>query len=165
MNPHVMKLQSWWKGLSRRDQRLLAVWLAGMAAAVLAWSWSALAAAQERAQAQLAVERMVLGTMRVQADDLQRLKQLPSAGGKVDRVNLVAVSDALTRHGLSSEILQTLDTADQVGLQGLVSFDKWVEWVAVVQKDMRLEVQKAKVTQTDMPGMVEIQATLEKGKD
>lgn len=161
----MKQLQSWWKGLSRRDQRLLAVWLAGMAVAALVWSWSALAAAQERAQAQLATERKVLGGMRVQADELQRLKQLSSASGNVNGVNAIAVSDALTRHGLPTDIIQTLDAADQVGLQGLVPFDKWVDWIAVVQKDMRLVVQKAKVTRTDMPGMVEIQATLELGKD
>lgn len=161
----MKQLQSWWMGLSRRDQRLLAVWLAGMAVAALVWSWSALAAAQERAQAQLATERKVLGGMRVQADELQRLKQLSSASGNVNGVNAIAVSDALTRYGLPTDIIQTLDAADQVGLQGLVPFDKWVDWIAVVQKDMRLVVQKAKVTRTDMPGMVEIQATLELGKD
>lgn len=161
----MKQLQSWWMGLSRRDQRLLAVWLAGMAVAALVWSGSALAAAQERAQAQLAAEWKVLGSMRVQAGELQRLKQLSSASGNVNGVNAIAVSDALTRHGLPSDIIQTLDAADQVGLQGLVPFDKWVDWIAVVQKDMRLVVQKAKVTRTDMPGMVEIQATLELGKD
>lgn len=160
-----MKLKAWWMSLSRRDQRLSAVLLVSLSVAALVWGWSALVNAQERARAQLALERKVMGTMRAQADEMQRLKQLPSAGGKVVGVNLVAVSDALTRHGLPREILQTLDAVDQVGLQGLVPFDKWVEWVAVVQKDMRLVVQRAKVTRTDMPGVVEIQATLEKGKD
>lgn len=160
-----MKLKAWWMSLSRRDQRLSAVLLVSLSVAALVWGWSALVNAQERARTQLALERKVMGTMRAQADEMQRLKQLPSAGGKVVGVNLIAVSDALTRHGLSTGLLQTLDAADQVGLHGVVPFDKWVEWVAVVQKDMRLVVHKAKVTRTDMPGMVEIQATLEKGKD
>jgi general secretion pathway protein M len=160
-----MRLKAWWTSLSLRDQRLSVVLLVGMSVAALVWGWSALAAAQERARLQLALERKVMSTMRVQADEMQRLKQLPSAGSKVEGVNMVAVSDALTRHGLPREILQASDAADQVGLQGMVPFDKWVEWVAAVQKDMRLVVQKAKVTRTDMPGVVEIQATLEKGKD
>lgn len=159
------QLQSWWKGLSRRDQRLFAVWLAGMAVAALVWSWSALAAAQDRAQTQLATERKVLGSMRVQADEWQQLKQRPAAGGNVRGVNVTAVTDSLAKFGLSREILQTLDTENQVALKGMVPFDKWVEWVAFAQKDMRLIVQKAKATRTDLPGMVEIQALLELGKD
>ncbi|MGS5087834.1 type II secretion system protein GspM [Hydrogenophaga sp. A37] len=161
----MKQFQSWWKGLSRRDQRLLAVWLAGMAVAALVWCGSALVAAQERAQAQLAAERQVLGRMHVQAEELQRLKQLPRAGGNVKGVYMIEVSDSLSKHGLPTQIIQSLDTADQVGLQGLVPFDHWVEWVAAVQKDMRLVVQKAKVTRADLPGMVEIQATLEQEKD
>lgn len=159
------QLQSWWKGLSQRDQRLFAVWLAGMAVAALVWCWFALTAAQERAQAQLATEWKILGNMRVQADEWQQLKQRPAAGGNVRGVNVTAVTDSLAKFGLSSEILQTLDTENQVALQGMVPFDKWVEWVAFAQKDMRLIVQKAKATRTDLPGMVEIQALLELGKD
>ena len=157
----MKQLQSWWKGLSRRDQRLLTVWLLGMAVVALVWFWSALAAAQERAQSQLATELKVLGTMRVQADELQRLKQLPTAGGNVNQVYSVAVSDALTKFGLPTEIVQPLDSENQVSLQGVVPFDKWVDWLAFVQKDMRMLVQKAKVTRADVQGMVEIQATLE----
>ncbi|MCB4365483.1 type II secretion system protein M [Hydrogenophaga taeniospiralis] len=159
------QLQSWWKGLSQRDQRLFAVWLAGMAVAALVWSWSALAAAQDRAQTQLATEWKVLGNMRVQADEWQQLRQRPAAGGNVRGVNVTAVTDSIAKFGLSPEILQTLDTENQVALQGMVPFDKWVEWVAFAQKDMRLIVQKAKATRTDLPGMVEIQALLELGKD
>lgn len=161
----MKQLQSWWAGLSRRDQRLAAVLLVFLAVAALVWSWSVLARAQARAQTQLALERKIMNNMRAQADELQRLKQLPSAGSKVEGVDGVAVSEALTRHGLSTEVLQTVEVSDQVGLQGQVPFDKWLEWVAVVQKDMRLVVQKAKVARTDIPGMVEMQATLEKGKD
>lgn len=159
------QLQSWWKGLSRRDQRLLAVWLVGMAIAVLVWCWFALAAAQQRAQAQLAAELKVLGTMRVQADELQRLKQLPSVGAKGAGVHMIAVSDSLAKHGLPTAIIQTVDATNQVSLQGMVPFDKWVDWIAFVQKDMGLLVQKAKITRADLPGMVEIQVTLELGKD
>jgi type II secretory pathway component PulM len=157
----MKQLPSWWRGLSRRDQRLFAAWLAGMAVAALVWFWSALAAAQERAQGQLTTELKLLGTMRVQANELQQLKQLSPAGSLVNRVSPIAVSDSLSKFGLPTTIIQTVDTADLVALQGRVSFDKWVDWLVFVQKDMRLVVQKAKVTRTDLPGMVEIQATLE----
>jgi type II secretory pathway component PulM len=124
-----------------------------------------LAATEQRVQAQLATEWTVLSAMRVQADELQRLKQLPSVGGKGNGVHMIAVSDSLTKHGLPTAILQTVDATDQVAVQGMVPFDKWVDWIAFVQKDMGLIVQKAKVTRADLPGMVEIQATLELGKD
>ncbi|MGJ3701198.1 type II secretion system protein GspM [Variovorax sp. AFSI2.2] len=158
-------LQFWWKGLSRRDQRLLAAWFVGMAVAALVWFWFALASAQEQARAQWAAELKALGVMRVQADELRQIKQLPAAGSNVKKVHTPSVIDSLSRFGLPTEIIQTLDAQDQVGLQGLVPFDQWLEWVAFVQKDMRLVVQKAKVTRTDRPGIVEIQATLALGKD
>ena len=160
----MKQLRSWWRGLSRRDQRLLTAWLLGMAVVALVWLWSALAAAQERAQSQLASELKVLGTMHVQADELQRLKQLPAAGNNVDQVYRATVLDSLTKFGLPTSIILPQDSGEQVSLQGMVPFDKWVDWLAFVQKDMRMVVQKAKVTRADIQGMVEIQATLELGR-
>lgn len=160
----MKQLQSWWKGLSRRDQRLFAAWLVGMAVVALVWFWSVLAAAQERAQSQLATELKVLGTMRVQAEELQRLKQLPPAGSNVEQVSPAAISESLTKFGMSSEIFPPQASGEQVTLQGMVPFDKWVDWLVFAQKDMRMVVQKAKVTRSDIQGMVEIQATLEPGR-
>ncbi|RYF54083.1 MAG: type II secretion system protein M [Comamonadaceae bacterium] len=159
------QLQLWWKTLSRRDQRLFAVWLAGMAIAALVWLWSGLVATEQRAQAHLAAELKVLSTMHAQADELRQLKQLPSVGRQGSGLNMIAVSQSLAKHGLPADIVQTVGDTDQTALQGMVPFDKWVEWIAFAQKDMRLIVQKAKVTRADLPGMVEIQATLELGKD
>ena len=161
----MKQLQSWWKGLSRRDQRLFAAWLLGMAVVALVWFWSVLAAAQGRAQSQLATELKVLSTMRAQADELQRLKQLPPAGGNVEQVYRATMIDSLTKFGLPTEIIQSPNSGEQVTLQGRVPFDKWVDWLVFVQKDMRLIVQKAKVSRADVQGMVEVQATLELGKD
>lgn len=158
-------LRTWWKSLSPRDRRLFAIWLAGMALGGLVWGASALMAAQARAQALLSAERQTLATMQLQAEEMLRLKQLPAAGGNVLRVAPGAVVDSLTPFGLSPEIIQPLAADGQLNLQGLVPFDKWLEWSAFVQKDMRLVVQKARVTRADLPGMVEIQATLAPGTE
>lgn len=162
---NAQQLHTWWKNLSARDRRLLSIWIAGMALGGLVWGGSALMAAQARAQALLAAERQTLAAMQLQAEEMLRLKQLPAAGGNVLRVRPGAVVDSLTPFGLSPQIIQPLASDGQLNLQGLVPFDKWVEWSAFVQKDMRLVVQKAKVTRADLPGMVEIQATLAPGTE
>ena len=154
-------LQSRWKSLSARDRRLLALWLAGMGVAALAGSWSALHEARERAQALLAAERQTLETMRVQAAELERLKQLPAAGGNVLTVAPGTLADGLAKFGLPPDILPPLAGDNQLSLQGRVPFDKWLEWIAFVQKDTRLVVQKAKVGRAEQPGLVDMQATLE----
>lgn len=166
MNNHrTVALRAWWKHLSARDRLLLTVWLAGMGVAALVWGWLGLQAAQGHTQALLAAERQTLGSMRVQADELQRLKQLPTAGGNVSRIAQASLGDSLSKFGVSPDILQGADADNVASLQGRVPFDKWLEWTAFVQKDMRLVLQKAKVTGLDAPGMVEIQATLEVRRD
>lgn len=161
----MKQLQIWWKGLSRRDQRLFAAWLVGMAVVALIWFWSMLITIQDRARNQLAIETKVLSTMRVQADELQRLKQLPAAGSDINMVTSSAVTNSLTKFKLPVEIVQALDSENQVVLQGRVPFDPWVDWLAFIQKDMHMVVQKAKVTRTDLQGTVEIQATLGLGRN
>lgn len=166
MNAHrTAALRAWWKRLSARDRLLLSLWLAGIGVAALVWGWLALQAAQGRMQALLTAERQTLGTLRVQAEELQRLKQLPAAGGNASRVMPTLLADSLSKFGVSPEIIQVAETDTAVSLQGRVPFDKWLEWTAFAQKDMRLVLQKAKVTGLDAPGFVEIQATLELRRD
>lgn len=164
-NRRTAALRAWWKRLSARDRLLLGLWLAGMGVAALVWGWLGLQAAQGRMQAQLAAERQALSTMRVQAEELQRLKQLPAAGGNVSRIAPASLGDSLSKFGVSPDILQVAEASNAASLQGRVPFDKWLEWTAFVQKDMRLVLQKAKVTGLEATGMVEIQATLEIQRD
>ena len=161
----MTKLQTWWKGLPRRDQRLLAVWLAAMAVAALVWCWQALGAAQERLQGRLQLEQQALGTMRAQAEELQLLKQRTTASHSAMGVNALALTDSMPKYELRADMLQPTGDAAQVSLQGRVPFDKWVDWLAFVQKDMRLVLRTAKVSRFELPGLVDVQATLELRKD
>lgn len=161
----MTKLQTWWKGLPRRDQRLLAVWLAAMAVAALAWCWQALGAAQERLQGRLQLEQQALGTMRAQAEELQQLKQRTTASNSAMGVNALALTDSMPKYELRADMLQPTGDTAQVSLQGRVPFDKWVDWLAFVQKDMRLVLRTAKVSRFELPGLVDMQATLELRKD
>lgn len=164
-NHHTAILQAWWERLSARDRLLLGLWLAGMGVAALVWGWLGLQAAQDHTQALLAAERQALSTMRMQAEELQRLKQLPAVGGSASRVMPNLLADSLSKFGVSPEIIQVAEADNAASLQGRVPFDKWLEWIAFVQKDMRLILQKAKVTGLETPGIVEIQATLELRRD
>ena len=162
MNNHrTAALRAWWKRLSARDRLLLGLWLAGMGVAALVWGWLALQAAQGRMQNLLATERRALGTMRVQAEELQRLKQLPAAGGNVLKVAPGTLGDSLSKFGLPPDMVQPFATDLQLNLQGKVPFDRWIEWAAFVQKDMGLVLRKVRATRAERAGFAEIQATLE----
>lgn len=160
----MKQLQIWWKTLPQRDRRLLAAWLLCMALGGVIWLWILLAAAQEKAQHQFTTELNTLSMMRVQAEELQRLKQLPEGDNKLRSAAALAVIESLEKFGMSSNIIQTNDAGSptEIILQGKVPFDKWVEWLVFVQTDMHIVLQKAKITRADLAGMADIQVTLEK---
>lgn len=158
---NILALQTWWRQLPQRDRTLLALWLGFMGVGILAWGWWALQNMQTSTQALLAVERQTLGRMQAQAEELQRLRQLPAAGGDAVPAQPGPVAASLSKFSLPSDLIQPQSDSRQFELQGTVPFDKWVEWTAFVQKDMRLALRKARVTRADRPGFVGIQATLE----
>ena len=166
LNDQMAGLRSWWQGRQPRERRFLTVLAAVVGCALLAQAlWSA-QAARSRLHRQLPQLRQQAELMQRQAGEVRQLLAQPAAAAVAEGAPLLAAATAAARTAslaLAPTQLQ-LEGPRQVRLRANVPFDRWLEWVALLQRDSRLRLLQCRVdtpagpAHTNPPGVVRIDA-------
>ena len=141
----------------RRTLRSAGVILA--IALIYTFAWHPLAQERQRLRSALPQLRMAAAKMHFQAQEVARMRNLPQ---KPLNNNLrSAVDDATTRSSLNapSEFL-LLDAGRARVTFNSTAFDRWIEWVKLLQIEQGIRVESADITALAESGTVKIQAVL-----
>jgi len=169
LNPlqeYAARLQALWLARQPRERRFLVVLALVVATAVLAQAlWSA-HAARGRLHRQLPQLRQQAEVLQRQAGEVRQLLGQPASPALQEGPALLAAATLVARNsGLALTPAQLqLEGARQVRLRANVPFDRWLEWVAALQRDARLRVVNCRVDAADAgsggspSGMVRIDA-------
>ena len=163
---YAARLHAMWLARQPRERRFLAVLAVVVATAVLAQAlWSA-HAARARLQRQLPQLRQQAEVLQRQAGEVRQLLGQPASPALQEGPALLAAATLVARNsGLALTPAQLqLEGARQVRLRANVPFDRWLEWVAALQRDARLRLINCRVDVADaagaagVPGMVRVDA-------
>ncbi|TRZ63864.1 MAG: hypothetical protein D4S02_11920 [Rhodocyclaceae bacterium] len=164
LQEYAASLHAMWMARQPRERRFLAVLAVVVGAAVLAQVlWSA-HAARVRLHRQLPQLRQQAEVLQRQAGEVRQLLGQPASSALQEGPALLAAAALSARNsGLALAPAQLqLEGARQVRLRANVPFDRWLEWVAALQRDARLRVINCRVDAADVagaaPGMVRVDA-------
>lgn len=164
MQEYAARLHAVWLARQPRERRFLVALALVVATAVLAQAlWSA-HAARMRLHRQLPQLRQQAEVLQRQAGEVRQLLGQPTSSASQEGQALLAAAMLAARNaGLALGPAQLqLEGARQVRLRASVPFDRWLEWVATLQRDARLRIVTCRVDPTDaaggVPGMVRVDA-------
>jgi type II secretory pathway component PulM len=163
---HYARIRDLWMSRQPRERRFLAVLVAVVACAVLAQGlWSA-HAARNRLHRQLPQLRQQAEVLQRQAGEVRQLMAQPANSSFQEGPALLAQATLAARNtGLAVASAQLhLEGPRQVRLRANVPFDRWLDWVATLQRDARLRLINCRVDAADAasggypPGVVRVDA-------
>ena len=148
------RLQAVWRARQPRERRFLKVLAVVVATALLVQAlWSA-HAARVRLHRQLPQLRQQAEVLQRQAGEVRQLLAQPVSSALQEGPALLAAATLAARNvGLVLGPTQLqLEGARQMRLRANVPFDRWLEWVATLQRDARLRVINCRVDAADVGG-------------
>lgn len=157
-------LRAFWQARQPRERQFLTVLAAVVGVALLAQGlWSA-HAARGKLHRQLPQLRQQAEVVQRQAGEVRQLLTQPVAQTVQEGAPLLAAATQAARTlGLTVAAPQLqLEGARQVRVRANLPFDRWLEWVALLQRDARLRLVQCRVDSADAaanpPGVVRIDA-------
>lgn len=164
LKEYAARLHALWMARQPRERRFLAALAVVVAIAVLAQAlWSA-HSARARLHRQLPQLRQQAEVLQRQTGEVRQLLAQPAISALQEGPALLAAATLAARNSglvLAPAQLQ-LEGPRQVRLRANVPFDRWLEWVAALQRDARLRVINNRIDATDVagaaspPGMVRV---------
>ncbi|CZF84984.1 Type II secretion system protein M [Grimontia celer] len=150
-------LIAYWKGLSRREQRLLSVATAVLVLGALYWGVvSPLQVRAEQAQQRLVSERNLLTWVNGKAAEIQALRRVAGNSGQVSALPLnQSVTTTVKRYNLEIVRLQPQREEIQVWLKPM-PFNSLISWLDFLSTNHGVEVKFIDVGKTDTQGVVEV---------
>ncbi|USH02348.1 type II secretion system protein M [Grimontia kaedaensis] len=150
-------LIAYWKGLSRREQRLLSVATAVLVLGALYWGVvSPLQVRAEQAQQRLVSERNLLTWVNGKAAEIQALRRAAGNSGQVSALPLnQSVTTTVKRYNLEIVRLQPQREEIQVWLKPM-PFNSLISWLDFLSTNHGVEVKFIDVGKTDTQGVVEV---------
>lgn len=119
----------------------------------------ALSASRELS-ASLPVLRAQVEDMRQQLKEIAILrKKVASTTQRADLKTLLQSSAAGSSFANSIERIESLSGGRALFLAGSARFDDWLDWVARLQSDFGIRLDGCKISSTDRPGLVRVEAT------
>lgn len=166
LRDQLVPLGAWWASRQPRERRFLTVLAAFLGCALLAQGlWSA-HAARIRLHRQLPQLRQQAEVLQRQAGEVRQLLAQPTSPAAAEGPTLLAAASQAARNaGLALTPAQLqLEGARQIHVRANLPFDRWLEWVAQLQRDARLRLVSCRIdgadgaSGTNLPGMVRIDA-------
>ncbi len=156
------ELKEYWRSRSPRDRRII-VLVAGVAAlsVVYAYLWMPMNEARARLRSELPKLRGDAVQMNLQAQEIARLKAVPSSiAGRAASAETITAS--AEQFGIKNELSQTTALSNEriQILLNSVAFDRWVNWTKALATTNGLRVESAQITALGEPGTVKVQAVL-----
>jgi len=103
--------------------------------------------------------------MKIQADEVERLRHRPKPALMDAAALKAAVEDSALRNNLGEAIsAMTLQEPNAVRITFVsVSFEHWLRWIRSLQQEQQIRAESVSVAMLSQPGMVKISATLVNG--
>lgn len=137
---------AFWRGRNPHERRLLGGLAVFLAAAALAQGLWLAHDARERLHQQIPQLRSQLAGVQRQSGEILQMRAQPAPSTQEGAALLAAATAAARSAGLPEAAAQMqLENPRQLRLRGTLPFDKWLEWVAAVQRDARLRVVSCRV--------------------
>ncbi|WP_062263106.1 type II secretion system protein GspM [Endozoicomonas arenosclerae] len=158
-NERWQQAQSYWNGLSRREQQLCMVG----GAAIIVWViWQGilnpLAERQQAAEQRLAASQKLLLSIQEQANEIVSLRQ--GQPGKT-RYLVLPLDEMVNRtardYNLRITGVRSVRDTLQVDLD-TVGFDRLLEWLVNLEQQGGVEIRELEVEAADKPGQVNVNA-------
>lgn len=155
--------RAWAEKHPRERSFLIALAAFVTCAALVQGIWSA-RSESGRLRKQVPQLRMKAEVMQRQAAEIRQLQaQAKSAGAATleGSALVAAASSAAKLGGLGLEASQLQSEGPrQIRLRATLPFDRWLEWTAAVQTELRLRLIRCQIDSTEDPGRVKIDALL-----
>jgi len=162
MKDTLEKARAAWAERQPRERRfLVALAIFIIIALLLQGLWSA-NSDRSRLRKRIPELRLQVETMQRQAGEIRQLQAQvkPPPATVVEGAPLLAAANAAAKSvGLTGAQLQ-LEGPRQIRLRATLPFDRWLEWLALVQRESRLRLIHAQVERDEAPGTAKIDALL-----
>ena len=147
------RLRALWHSRQPRERRFLTLLAAVVGCALLAQGlWSA-HAARARLQRQLPQLRQQAEVLQRQAGEVRQLLAQPVGSAVPEGAPLLAAANLAARSaGLTLAPTQLqLEGPRQVRVRANLPFDRWLEWLTLLQRDARLRLVQCRVDGAEAP--------------
>lgn len=166
LSAQFTKVSEWWASRQPRERRFLTVLAIVIGCAVLAQGLWTARAERARLNRQLPQLRQQAEVLQRQAGEVRQLLAQPVRPAVQEGQPLLAAALLAARNaGLVVPATQMqLEGPRQIRLRANVSFDRWLEWVAAMQRDAALRLLSCRIDTGDVaaggnsPGMVRVDA-------
>ena len=160
MRDVAARLRAFWAVRQPREKAFLVILAIIVSAALLAQVLWTSHQARARLKKQLPQLHQQVETLQRRAADLQQLRAQQPNPAPVDSGGLLATAVA------SANTAALPDAAKQLQLEGpgrlrlraTLPFDRWLDWVAALQRDGRVRLVSCRIDATEAPGLAKIDA-------
>ena len=160
MNNLRERFEVFWASRQPREKTFLVALVAFVAVALLAQMLWSSHQARARLKKQIPQLQQQVETLQRKATDLQQIKSQPPAAAPAEGSALLATMVAAAKAAALPEAgsqLQ-LEGPRRVRLRATLPFDRWLQWVAALQRDGQIRLVSCRVEATTTPGSANIDA-------
>lgn len=155
LNPLQHTMNTWWNGISQREQRLVLVCGGLLVVGVLYWGLlQPLQQRSENARTRIQTEQQLLQWVQSTADDIVALRRQGGVVRTAQTLNQV-ISSSTGQFNIELIRVQPRGEMMQVWIQPL-PFSRLVSWIAYLKEKQGVDVEFMDLDRGKVPGMVEV---------
>lgn len=160
MKDLVARWRAFWAARQQREKAFLIVLAIFVVGALLAQGLWASHQARTRLKKQIPQLRQQVEVLQRKAADLQQLSTLQPSPASIDGNGLLAAAVASANAAALPEAAKQLrlEGRGRLRLRASLPFDRWLEWVAALQKDGRIRLVTCRIEAGEVPGSARIDA-------
>lgn len=153
-------IRAFWAARHPRERTFLLALAIFLGAALLAQGLWASHQARVRLKKQIPHLLLQVENLKRRAADLQQLKVQPPNPVPIQESGLLATAVASANAASLPEAAKQLRTEGprRLRLRATLDFDRWLKWVAALQRDGRIRVVSCRIDAGEAPGLVKIDA-------
>jgi len=154
------RLRAFWAARLPRERAFLIVLAIIVGAALLAQGLWASHQARARLKKQIPQLHRQVETLQRRASDLQQLRAQQPDPAPISAAGLLAAAVASANAAALPEAAKQLqqEGPGRLRLRATLPFDRWLEWVAALQREGRVRLVSCRVETSDSPGSAKIDA-------
>ena len=154
------RLRAFWVARQSRERAFLIVLAGIVGAALLAQGLWASHQARARLKKQIPQLHQQVETLQRRAGDLQQLRAQQLGPAPIAGNGLLAAAVASANAAALPEAAKQLqqEGPGRLRLRATLPFDRWLEWLAALQRDGRVRLVSCRIEASDAPGSAKIDA-------
>ncbi|MFQ6332672.1 type II secretion system protein GspM [Methylophilus sp. 3sh_L] len=149
----ILRLSQWWQNASSRERSLVltAILVLSLYLGSELFTWAT--TSRERLLKNVPKTEMKLKQIQEAVNEMSKLKSEPVLVPPRNDTLLNIVKISIQSHGLNVTVAQS---GNELLMKGSVNFNALIEWLAIVQKDYALRIQRMKITRENEGTMVNL---------